>query len=420
MENYHIKDISLAEIGFNRISWANKEMPVLSDIKQKFSKNKPLKDLRISCCLHVTTETANLVITLKEGGAQVLLCASNPLSTQDDVAASLVKDFNIPVYAIKGESNEDYYKHITRAMEHNPHVLMDDGADLISTIMKKGNDYIKNIIGSTEETTTGVIRLKSLEKNNKLKFPVIAVNDAHTKYLFDNRYGTGQSTIDGIIRATNTLIAGKNFVVAGYGWCGKGLANKAKGMGAKVIITEVDHIKALEAAMDGFYVMPMTEAVKWADIIVTVTGNIDVLTKEHFILMKNNCVVCNSGHFNVEINIDDLKVLSKKINKDVRKFVDEYILQDDKRVYLIADGRLVNLASAEGHPAMVMDMSFSTQALSVEYLKDNINRLENKVLNVPLEIETHIAKTKLNTLNIAIDELTEKQKNYLGSWEYGT
>lgn len=420
MNNYHIKDIELAEDGLRRIIWADKEMPVLENIRQKFANEKPLKDLKISCCLHVTTETANLMRTLKEGGADVLLCASNPLSTQDDVAASLVKDFDIAVHAIKGEDNDTYYKHILKAIEHRPNIVMDDGADLISTLMKKGGDAIKDIFGSTEETTTGVIRLKSLEKNNILKFPVIAVNDAHTKYLFDNRYGTGQSTIDGIIRATNTLIAGKNFVVAGYGWCGKGLANKARGLGAKVIVTEIDPIKALEATMDGFYVMPMKEAVKLADIIVTVTGDIDVLVKEHFISMKNGCIICNSGHFNVEINIEELKNLSKKINKNVRELVDEYILENDKKIYLIADGRLVNLASAEGHPAMVMDMSFSTQALSVEYLKHNKNNLGCKVLNVPIEIENHIADTKLKTLNIKIDRLTEKQKNYLESWEYGT
>ena len=358
--------------------------------------------------------------TLKKGGADILLCASNPLSTQDDVAASLVKDFDIAVHAINGEDNDTYYKHILKAIEHRPNVVMDDGADLISTLMKKGGDAIDEIFGSTEETTTGVIRLKSLEKNNILKFPVIAVNDAHTKYLFDNRYGTGQSTIDGIIRATNTLIAGKNFVVAGYGWCGKGLANKARGLGAKVIVTEVDPIKALEATMDGFYVMPMKSAVKDADIIVTVTGDIDILRGEHFISMKNGCIICNSGHFNVEINIEELKNLSKRINKNVRELVDEYILENDKKIYLIADGRLVNLASAEGHPAMVMDMSFSTQALSVEYLKNNKSNLGCKVLNVPIEIENHIADTKLKTLNIEIDKLTEKQKNYLESWEYGT
>lgn len=420
MNNYHIRELNLADRGLKRILWADKEMPVLAAIRQKFLKEKPLKNLNISCCLHVTTETANLVRTLKDGGANVLLCASNPLSTQDDVAASLVKDFDISVYAIKGENNEEYYSHILKAMEHKPDVVMDDGADLISTIMKEGRNITNEILGSTEETTTGVIRLKSLEKNNKLKFPVIAVNDAHTKYLFDNRYGTGQSTLDGIIRATNTLIAGKNFVVAGYGWCGKGLANKARGMGAKVIITEVDHIKALEATMDGYYVMPMQEAVKLADIIVTVTGDIDVLVKEHFLLMKNGCIICNSGHFNVEINIDELKAISQKINRNVRDFIDEYVLENDKRIYLIADGRLVNLASAEGHPALVMDMSFSTQAMSVEYLKANREHLKCKVLYVPLEIEEYIAKTKLKTLNIKIDELSEKQLNYLESWEYGT
>jgi adenosylhomocysteinase len=420
MNNYHIKDIELAEKGLSRIIWADKEMPVLENIRQKFTNEKPLKDLKISCCLHVTTETANLMRTLKKGGADILLCASNPLSTQDDVAASLVKDFDIAVHAINGEDNDTYYKHILKAIEHRPNVVMDDGADLISTLMKKGGDAIDEIFGSTEETTTGVIRLKSLEKNNILKFPVIAVNDAHTKYLFDNRYGTGQSTIDGIIRATNTLIAGKNFVVAGYGWCGKGLANKARGLGAKVIVTEVDPIKALEATMDGFYVMPMKSAVKDADIIVTVTGDIDILRGEHFISMKNGCIICNSGHFNVEINIEELKNLSKRINKNVRELVDEYILENDKKIYLIADGRLVNLASAEGHPAMVMDMSFSTQALSVEYLKNNKSNLGCKVLNVPIEIENHIADTKLKTLNIEIDKLTEKQKNYLESWEYGT
>ena len=418
--DYHVKEIGLAEKGLKRILWADKEMQVLSLIRQKFSREKPLRGIKISCCLHVTTETANLVRTLKEGGASVLLCASNPLSTQDDVAASLVRDFDIAVYAVKGEDNETYYNHILEAIEHRPNIVMDDGADLISTLMKKSDGYINDIFGSTEETTTGVIRLKSLEKNRVLKFPVIAVNDAHTKYLFDNRYGTGQSTIDGILRATNTLIAGKVFVVAGYGWCGKGLASKARGLGAKVIVTEIDPIKSLEAAMDGFYVMPMKEAVKYANIIVTVTGDIDVLTREHYISMNNGCIICNSGHFNVEINIEELKSVSVKINKNVRDLVDEYILENNKRIYLIADGRLVNLASAEGHPAMVMDMSFSTQAMSVVYLNNDKGSLDNKVLNVPLDIEKYVATTKLKTLNIEIDKLSEKQENYLKSWEYGT
>ncbi|MDY6821269.1 MAG: adenosylhomocysteinase [Deferribacterota bacterium] len=420
MNDYHVKDIEKAFRGLKRINWADLEMPVLRSIRNDFSKSKVLKDLRISCCLHVTTETANLVRTLKSGGADVLLCASNPLSTQDDVAASLVKDFDIPVYAIRGEDNNIYYDHIRKAIDHKPHIIMDDGADLISTVMKEGGSVIENVIGSTEETTTGVIRLKSLERNNLLKFPVIAVNDAHTKYLFDNRYGTGQSTLDGIIRATNTLIAGKVVTIAGYGWCGKGVAAKARGMGANVIITEVDPIKSLEAVMDGFLVMPMQEAVKKSDIVITVTGNIDVLTKEHYKVMKNRCIICNAGHFNVEINIKDLENLAKEIRSNVRDNVDEYILEDDRRIYLIAGGRLVNLSAAEGHPPMVMDMSFSTQAKAVEYLLLNKGSLASKVLTIPDYIEKVIAKIKLGSLNISIDALSENQEKYLSSWEFGT
>ncbi len=413
-----IKDISLHKEGRKKIEWASKDMPVLKLIGERFEKEKPFKGIRISCCLHVTSETANLVITLKKGGADVLLCASNPLSTQDDVAASLVKDFGIKVYAIKGEDNKTYYSHINAAVSHRPSITMDDGADVISTIHKNWDKIDFKIIGGTEETTTGVIRLKALRKEGKLKYPVIAVNDSMTKHLFDNRYGTGQSTIDGILRATNLLLAGKNFVVCGYGWCGKGVAARAKGAGANVIVTEVDEIKALEAVMDGYMVMSMDDAAKIGDIFVTVTGDINVIDKKHFLLMKNGAVVANSGHFNVEINIKALEEISQK-KRNVRQFVDEYIV-NGKSIYLLAEGRLVNLSAAEGHPASVMDMSFANQSLACEYLIKNSQSLNKDVYVLPQDIDREIARLKLRSMGIKIDTLTEEQKRYLKSWEEGT
>ena len=418
--NYDIKDINLAPGGKKRIEWASNDMPVLSQVKERFEKEKPLKGTRMSACLHVTAETANLARTLKAGGADVVLCASNPLSTQDDVAASLVKDYGIPVFAIKGEDNKTYYKHIASALDHKPTITMDDGADLVSAIHKERKELIPQILGSLEETTTGVIRLKAMEKDGALKIPVIAVNDADTKHLFDNRYGTGQSTIDGIIRATDTLLAGKTFVIAGYGWCGKGLAMRAKGMGSNVVITEVDPIKSLEAAMDGFMVMPMIEAAKIGDLFCTLTGNMHVIRKEHFEVMKNGAVVCNSGHFNVEIDIGALESLAAKVNKAVRNFVDQYVLKNDRSVYLLGEGRLINLAAAEGHPACVMDMSFATQALSTEYVIKNKSKLTPKVFDVPKEIDQWVASLKLKSMRIAIDTLTKEQEKYLSSWEEGT
>lgn len=416
---YDIKDIKLAENGKKRIVWAEKEMPVLRQIKERFKKQKPLKGKRISCCLHVTTETANLAITLKEGGADVYLCASNPLSTQDDVAVSLVKHHNIPVFAIKGENNKTYYKHINAVLDIKPEITMDDGADLVTTILLKRKELLKNIIGGTEETTTGVIRLRAMAKDGVLAYPVIAVNDALTKHFFDNRYGTGQSTVDGIIRATNILLAGKVVVVAGYGWCGRGFAMRAKGLGAHVIVTEVDHLKAIEAAMDGFEVMPMNEAAKKGDIFVTLTGNLNVIDKQHFTNMKNGAIVCNSGHFNNEINIDALKKMSKSV-KNVRDFVEEYTLKSNKTVCVLAEGRLINLAAAEGHPASVMDMSFANQALSAEYMVKNHKDLENNVYAVPEKLDMEIARLKLNAMGIKIDTLTKEQKEYLNSWKSGT
>lgn len=417
--NYHVKDISLAKKGKLRIEWAEKDMPVLRLIKKRFEKEKPLKGIRLGTCLHVTTETANLAITLKAGGADVYLCASNPLSTQDDVAASLVKDFNIPTFAIKGEDNKTYYKHINTVLDKKPNITMDDGADLVAAIHGERKDLIKNILGSTEETTTGVIRLKSMAANKVLMFPVIAVNDAETKHFFDNRYGTGQSTIDGIIRATNKLLAGSVFVICGYGWCGKGLAMRAKGMGADVVVTEIDPIKGIEAVMDGFRVMPIADAAKIGDVFCTVTGNINVIRKEHFKNMKDGAIVSNSGHFNVELDIDGLKSISKG-RRIVRDFVEEYRLKNGKRVFLLADGRLVNLASAEGHPASVMDMSFANQALSAEYLAKNYKKLDKKVYVVPQNIDKEIARLKLASMGQKIDTLTLEQKKYLASWEMGT
>ena len=417
--NYGIKDISLAEKGKGKIEWAEKRMPVLSSIGKRFSKEKPLKGIRISACLHVTTETANLVRTLKAGGAEVHLCASNPLSTQDDVAASLVKDFRIPVFAIKGEDKNTYYQHIEKVLNCKPNITMDDGADLVSTIHSQNKELIKDIIAGTEETTTGVIRLRSMEKDEALKYPIIAVNDAQTKYLFDNRYGTGQSTIDGLLRATNILIAGKIFVICGYGWCARGLAMRANGMGAQVIITEVDPMKALEAVMDGYQVMPIKEAAKIGDIFITLTGDINVISVEEFPLMKDGAILANSGHFNVEINIGALEKLA--INKKkVREYIEQYTLKNGKKINLLAEGRLLNLSAAEGHPASVMDMSFANQALSAEYLAKEGKNLQKKVYGVPEDIDKEIARLKLESMGIKIDRLTEEQEKYLSSWNMGT
>jgi adenosylhomocysteinase len=419
MEQYDIKDVKLAEGGRRRINWAEREMPVLRLIQERFAKERPLEGVRISACLHVTTETANLMHTLHVGGADVVLTASNPLSTQDDVAASLVTHYEIPVYAIKGEDNVTYYKHINAALDHEPHMTMDDGADLVGTLHKDRRDKLANMIGGTEETTTGVIRLRAMAADNMLEFPVIAVNDAMTKHFFDNRYGTGQSTIDGIIRATNVLLAGKAFVVAGYGWCGRGLAMRARGMGANVIITEVDPLPALEAIMDGFRVMPMAEAVISGDIFCTLTGDINVLDRHHFEVMKDGAIVANSGHFNVEINIPALEEMAVE-KRRVRPFVEQYELPDGRRINLLGEGRLINLAAAEGHPASVMDMSFANQALSAEYLIKNVGSLEKKVYTVPEDIDKDIARIKLDAMNVDIDILTEEQIKYLNSWQEGT
>lgn len=416
---YDIKNLNLAKEGRKRIEWADKDMPVLSLVREKFSQSQPFKNIKMSACLHVTAETANLARTLKAGGADIVLCASNPLSTQDDVAASLVKDYNISVFAICNENRKVYYKHLRVALEHEPAITMDDGADLISLLHSKYKILAENVLGSMEETTTGVIRLRALERAGKLMVPIIAVNDAKTKNLFDNRYGTGQSTIDGIIRATDILLAGKNIVVAGYGWCGRGFANRARGMGAKVIITEVDKIKSLEAVMDGFDVMTMREAAKIGDLFCTLTGDINVIDKEHFKLMKNGAIICNSGHFDVEINITALKKMSKNIKKNIRNYVDEYDL-GKKKIYILGEGRLINLVAAEGHPASVMDMSFATQALASEYVVKNYKNLNNKVYNVSKEIENRVADLKLKAMGIKIDKLTPEQEKYLRSWEMGT
>ncbi len=416
---YHVKDLSLAELGRNRIEWAGEDMPVLKKIGEEFEREKPFKGVVIGACLHVTTETANLVITLKRGGADVYLTASNPLSTQDDVAAALVKYYDIPVFAIRGEDRETYYAHLKEVIRREPQIVIDDGADLISTIHKEYPELAERIWGGMEETTTGVIRLRAMEKDGVLKFPVIAVNDAMTKHLFDNRYGTGQSTIDGILRATNRLLAGSYFVVAGYGWCGKGVAMRARGMGAIVIVTEVDPIKALEARMDGFLVMPMEEAAKLGDFFVTVTGNTSVIRREHFEVMKDGAIVANSGHFNVEIDLHDLEEMSEAV-REVRPNVKEYKLKDGRRIYVLADGRLVNLAAAEGHPASVMDMSFANQALSARYIKKHRGELERRVYPVPRSIDERVARLKLEALGVEIDELTPEQIKYLSSWELGT
>jgi len=440
--NYDIKDITLAEKGRLRIEWAGMSMPVLNKIRERFLKERPLKGLRLSACLHVTTETAGLVKTLKAGGADVVLCASNPLSTQDDVAASLVADDKVPVFAIKGEDHATYYSHILAALKHKPHMTMDDGADLVSSILfvalqrwddlepsvakwaksltvKERKEFLSGIVGGTEETTTGVIRLKSMEKDRVLRFPIISVNDADTKHLFDNRYGTGQSTVDGIIRATNRLLAGSKFVVSGYGWCGRGVASRAKGHGADVIICEVDPLRALEAVMDGFQVMTIAKAAPIGDFFCTLTGDINVIRKEHFKVMKDGAIVSNSGHFNVELDLVGLAKMSKG-RRYVREFVEEFSLKDGRRIYVLGEGRLINLAAAEGHPSSVMDMSFANQALSAEYMAKNHSELEKKVYPVPRDIDREIARLKLASMGVEIDTLTQEQAKYLSSWDMGT
>ncbi len=414
-----VKDLSLAEKGRFRIQWAENDMPVLRQIREQFKKEQPLKGLRIAACLHVTSETANLMWTLVEGGADVVLAASNPLSTQDDVAASLVAHFEVPVFAIKGEDNETYYRHLRSALEFKPHITMDDGADLVSTLHKERTDLLPNVIGGTEETTTGVIRLRAMARAGALKYPVIAVNDALTKHFFDNRYGTGQSTIDGIVRATNLLFAGKVFVVGGYGWCSRGIAMRGRGLGARVIVTEVDPLKALEAVMDGFEVMTMEQAAKFGDIFVTATGDKNVIDERHFPHLKDGAVICNSGHFNVEINIPALEQLAVE-KRRVREFVEQYVLRDGRRINLLAEGRLVNLAAAEGHPSSVMDMSFANQALSCAYIAQHGKTLAKNVFPVPTEIDKEIARLKLQAMGITIDRLTPEQEAYLASWEEGT
>jgi len=418
-ENFDIKDIDLAEQGRFRIQWAAREMPVLALLEERFRKERPLAGLRLSACLHVTSETANLMRVLQAGGADVVLCASNPLSTQDDVTAALVAHQEMPVYAIKGEDNETYYQHIQAALDHRPHLTMDDGADLVSTLHKGRQELLSNVIGGTEETTTGVIRLRAMAADGVLRCPIIAVNDALTKHFFDNRYGTGQSTIDGIVRATNVLLAGKNFVVGGYGWCSRGIAMRASGMGANVIVTEVDPLRALEAVMDGYRVMTMLEAAKIGDIFVTSTGDINVIDRHHMDVMKDGAIMCNSGHFNVEINIPALEEVAVE-KRRVRTFLDEYHLPDGRRLYLIGEGRLVNLAAAEGHPSAVMDMSFANQALCAQYIAQNAADLDPKVYGVPEEIDLEIARLKLDAMGTRIDVLTPEQEKYLSSWEEGT
>jgi adenosylhomocysteinase len=419
MSNYDVKDMNQAEGGRLRIEWAEREMPVLRQIRERFAKERPLEGVRMSACLHVTTETANLMRTLQAGGADIVLVASNPLSTQDDVAASLVSHFEIPVHAIKGETNTVYYKHIEAALAHKPQITMDDGADLVSTLHKSHRDLLGTMLGGTEETTTGVIRLRAMAADKALAFPVIAVNDAMTKHFFDNRYGTGQSTLDGIVRATNVLLSGKTFVVSGYGWCGRGLASRARGMGANVIVTEVDPLPALEAVMDGYRVMPMEQAAAIGDIFCTLTGDLNVLDKHHFELMKDGAIISNSGHFNVEINIPALEAMSVS-KRLVRPFVEEYVMKDGRHIYLLGEGRLINLAAAEGHPASVMDMSFANQALSAEYMVKHHSDFENKVYSVPEAIDHEIARLKLESMGVKIDVLTDEQLKYLNSWESGT
>ncbi|MBA7615614.1 Adenosylhomocysteinase [subsurface metagenome] len=417
--DYDVKDLKLAPKGKLRIEWAGRFMPVLKLISERFAKEKPLKGTQLAACLHVTTETANLMFTLKAGGAKLRLCASNPLSTQDDVAASLVKDYGIEVFAIRGVNNRDYYRHINSALDIKPHITMDDGADLVSTLHSKRRKLLVNVKGGTEETTTGVIRLRAMAKDGALEYPVIAVNDSQTKYLFDNRYGTGQSTLDGIIRATNFLIAGSTVVIAGYGWCGKGVAMRAKGLGAKVIVTEVNPVKALEAEMDGFRVMPMAKAAPLGDLFVTLTGDIEVIHAEIFERMKDGAIVCNSGHFDVEISKKDLAALTVK-KREIRKEVVEHTLKNGKKVFFLSEGRLINLSAAEGHPAMVMDMSFANQSLAAEYILKHGSQLECKVYNLPAKLDSQIAFLKLRSMGVKIDRLTPAQRRYLASWQEGT
>ena len=419
-KDHDVKDLRLAPAGRLRIDWAEREMPVLRLIRERFAKEKPLKGTRLAACLHITTETANLARTLQAGGAEVVLTASNPLSTQDDVAAALASFHEIPTYAIKGEDNETYYQHIHAALDYKPQITMDDGADLVSILHKERTELLDGVVGGTEETTTGVIRLRAMAKDGVLRYPIVAVNDALTKHLFDNRYGTGQSTLDGVIRATNLLIAGRNVVVAGYGWCSRGISMRAKGLGANVIVTEVDHLKALEAVMDGFRVMPMADAAPLGDVFITSTGDINVIDAHHFEAMKDGAVVCNSGHFNVEINIPALEKMAKGKPRRVRPSVDEYTLQDGRLIFLLAEGRLVNLAAAEGHPSAVMDMSFANQALCAEYMLNHADELKQTVYAVPEEIDSEIARLKLHAMGVEIDKLTPEQEKYLASWEEGT
>ena len=418
-ESYDVKDLKLADQGVSRILWAEQEMPVLRLIRERFAKERPLDGVRVSACLHVTSETANLMRALQAGGADIVLCASNPLSTQDDVAAALVSQFEIPTFAIKGEDNETYYRHIQAALDHRPNMTMDDGADVVSTLHKSRRELLGEVIGGTEETTTGVIRLRAMQQQGQLAYPIIAVNDADTKHLFDNRYGTGQSTIDGIIRATNVLLAGKDFVVCGYGWCSRGIAMRARGMGANVIVTEVNPLRALEAVMDGFRVMPLIDAAPIGDLFVTATGDTNVIDGPHFACMKDGAIVANSGHFNIELNLGALREMTTSITR-VREFVDQYTLHNGRRIAVLGEGRLVNLAAAEGHPSAVMDMSFANQALSSEYIAQNYRTMEKAVYRVPLDIDMNIAALKLRAMGIAIDTLTEEQERYLNSWEEGT
>ena len=417
--DYDVLDVSLADQGRLRVEWAEKSMPVLKLIRRRFKREKPLKGVRLAACLHVTTETAALVRTLKAGGAECFVCASNPLSTQDDVAATLVRHDEVPVYAIKGEDNDTYYRHLHNVLDAKPHLTMDDGADIVSTLHTDRQDALAHVVGGTEETTTGVIRLRSMATNGVLRYPIVAVNDAETKYLFDNRYGTGQSTLDGIVRATNRLIAGSVFVVCGYGWCGRGVAMRAKGAGARVLVTEVNPMRALEAIMDGFEVLPMGEAAPIGDIFVTITGDISVIRPTHFKKMKDGAILCNSGHFNVEIDLPGLERMTVK-KRTIRPFLEEYTLKNQRRLYVLGEGRLINLAAAEGHPSSVMDMSFANQALAAEYIHQNAGELESKVYPVPEEIDKAIASLKLKSLGVKIDTLTKKQEGYLSSWDIGT
>jgi len=414
-----VKDLGLADLGKRRIEWAYQSMPVLQTIRKQFIKTQPLKDIRVAACLHVTSETANLMVTLRVGGANIVLCASNPLSTQDDVASSLVRDYNIPVYAIKGENNDVYYSHIMSALDHRPQITMDDGADLVTILHTKRKELLEHVIGGTEETTTGVVRLRAMAKDKILKYPIVAVNDALTKHLFDNRYGTGQSTLDGVIRATNILLAGMTVVIAGYGWCGRGVAMRARGLGANVIVTEIDPTKAIEAIMDGYRVMSMSDAAAIGDLFITLTGNKSVIARDHFEKMKNGAILCNSGHFNVEIDLDTLGNVASS-RRQTREFVEEFTMRDSRKIYVLGEGRLINLAAAEGHPASLMDMSFANQALCSEYMIKNHASLEKRVYAVPEDLDKHVAKMKLDSMSVKIDRLTQEQEHYMASWSEGT